>query len=116
MKPNIDALIVELDRFRSLRNFFAHFDERISDLNKHGITGAQNTNCGISYTANATGCFHIVLVGNVIHFSSNGTAEEIDVGKDSFLQVLQASRSIYDEITSHNIHKCDYPASGLVYA
>ena len=113
---SIASLTQELEKFRALRNFFAHFDDRISDLDRHGITGVQSTNCGINYTENAKGCFHMAIVGNIFHFSSNGKAEEVDVGKESFLKVLHSSRAIYKEITSHKIHQSTYPPSETVYA
>ena len=57
LKSGIDDLILETEQFRVLRNFFAHFDDRITDFDRHGISGEHSTNCGITYTATAKGCF-----------------------------------------------------------
>jgi len=113
----ISQLVQELERFRELRNFFSHLDERIANLDEHGITGTVKTNCGIEYDS-AYGCFHLVLVGNVLHFSNKGAPAEADVSKTSFLRLLQSSRSIYEELTAHKIHKPTggYPAAETIYA
>lgn len=113
----ISRLLAQLEQFRDLRNFFAHLDDRLSNLDRHGITGTIQTNCGIEYNG-ANGCFHIVLLGNVLHFSSKGSALEADVGKNTFLGLLVSARPTYAELANHSIHKqnCHYPPAERIYA
>ena len=117
LKQPLSELLRELERLRNLRNFFAHLDDRLANLDEHGITGSIQTNCGIEYSG-ATGCFHLVLVGNVLHFVSKGAALETDVGKTSFLGLLASARPTYAELANHRAYQqsCNYPASELIYA
>ncbi len=104
LQPAIDNLLTELDKYRKLRNFFAHFDDRITNLERHGITGAKTTECGINYTEQTVGCFHMAMTGNTFHFCSEGNAETIEVGKDNFIEIINAIEPIYLEIISHKLH------------
>ena len=117
LEPAIEQLLIELNKFRKLRNFFAHFDERITNLDRHGITGAKNTECGITYTEQTVGCFHMAMTGNTFHFCSDGNAEAIEVGRDNFVEIINAVESIYSEITSHKLHgnTSQYPAFSDVF-
>jgi len=102
-------------RFKDIRNFFTHLDERLSNLSKHGITGAIKTNCGIEYTSTAQGCFHLILIGDELHYSSHGEAKEINVGRSAFDPVFEGARLVYSEITSHKLHKRQYPTADQIY-
>ena len=104
-----------LEKFRDLRNFFSHLDDRLAHLDRHGITGTVSAGCGIEYE-NAKGCFHLVLMGNRIHFTSSGVALEVDVSKVAVLNMLRSARLLYAEITSHKIHKQNYPGPEALYA
>jgi len=63
--PIISNIIENLydltDQFRDIRNFFTHLDERLSDLQKHGVDGPCQTNCGITLQNSAKNNFHLVL-------------------------------------------------------
>jgi len=118
---NISDSVIEfgdyLDEFRELRNFFAHLDDRLADLDHHGITGEHDTNCGIRYTKNSKGCFHMLIIGNTLHFSSEGVPMEIDLGKPRFNRILELSKNIYIILTSHDLHKetSNYPDVHEIY-
>jgi hypothetical protein len=113
----LSKLLAELERLREVRNFFSHLDDRLAKLDKHGITGSVHTNCGIEYDG-ATGCFHLVLLGNVLYFVSKGSALEANVGKKSFLDLLVSARPTFTELVSHNVHRedCHYPTAEQIYA
>ena len=117
LQAPLSTLHLDLNRWRYLRNFFSHLDDRLGNLDKHGITGSENTNCGIEYNG-ATGCFHLLLVGNTIHFSSEGGAHEVDVGKESFGALLASARPLFAMLTNHDRHKasCNYPDPEHIYA
>jgi len=111
LSNSVVALGDYLEEFRELRNFYAHLDERLTNLDRHGITGEQSTKCGITYTKDAKGCFHLILVGNTLHFSSNGIPMAIDVGKPRFLHILELAKEIYSNLISHKLHRdtSNYP-------
>ncbi|MGA9171073.1 MAG: hypothetical protein WBZ20_13125 [Nitrososphaeraceae archaeon] len=89
------------DKFREVRNCFTHLDEVLTNMDKHGITGAAKTNCGIEYTSSAKGCVHLIWQNNVIHFTYKGKVEEITVDKSTFDPVFQFAKQIYSELISH---------------
>lgn len=49
ISPYIHQLFYEANRFREIRNFFTHLDEVFTNMDRHGMTGALKTNCGIEY-------------------------------------------------------------------
>ncbi|MEH6962872.1 hypothetical protein V7079_17840 [Priestia megaterium] len=53
------------NKFRDLRNFFEHIDDRLINLDKHGVSGEINTNCGIDYLEDTQGCFHLLYDGTL---------------------------------------------------
>lgn len=69
LKPHLNKIKRSSNKYRDLRNFFEHIDDRLTDFNKHGISGETNTNCGIYYQENAKECFHLVFDGSSFHFS-----------------------------------------------
>lgn len=91
LKPSINNLHAELDKLRNFRNFLTHLDDRFNDRKAHGITGATKTGCGIEYTDTASECFHLMLVGNTVHYSDQKLAKEADVGKAAFERILALS-------------------------
>ncbi|OEC58377.1 hypothetical protein [Pseudomonas sp. AP42] len=93
LEQPVSALIDLLDEFRDLRNFYAHLDERLSDLKNNGFTGSCETGCGIRYE-NAKECFHMILVGNTFYYTSQGKCLKKDIGKRSFRNVLHLSLDI----------------------
>lgn len=98
LRGPLDALFQEADRFRNVRNFFAHLDERLARPDKHGVSGPMPTNCGIEYAQGAAGCFHMVLQDDVLHFTNRQCAEEIHVGKNAYRGVFDHARDVYRTI------------------
>lgn len=94
LKSPIDDLHTELDKLRNFRNFLTHLDDRFNDRKSHGITGATQTGCGIEYTETASECFHLMLVGNTVHYSDYKLAKEADVGRAAFERILAASEKV----------------------
>jgi len=119
---DVEVLLDKVEHLREVRNYFAHLDERIGHPDVHGITGAASTNCGIEYTAASVANTHLVLVGNVLHFSAKDKAAgkaipfSVDVGRGSFSRVLHASRGIYQKLITHKLHPAKYPPADQLYA
>jgi hypothetical protein len=110
LESPIKQLSENAGQFRDIRNFFTHLDKVLSEPDKHGVTGATHTNCGIVYTDTARGCRHLVLAGDKIHFTYRrnkwdvNIAKEVDIGKSAFNGIFESARLIYAELTSHKIH------------
>ncbi|MHA3736088.1 hypothetical protein ACXR0M_10455 [Pseudomonas sp. Eth.TT006] len=92
----IDNLHAELGKLRDFRNFLTHLDDRFKDRKKHGIAGKTTTGCGIEYLDSASDCFHLMLVGNTVHYSDYKIAKEADVGKPAFIDILIATKKLID--------------------
>jgi len=104
LKLPVKQLLRNSKKFYPIRSFFTHLDEVLAKPNKHGITGAHKTNCGIEYTDTAKECVHLVFKGDEIHFSHKHNVKEVDVGKKAFNGIFESARLVYAEITSHKIH------------
>lgn len=100
LEEPVSALIDLLEEFRDLRNFYAHLDERLSDLKNNGFTGSCETGCGIRYD-DAKECFHMILVGNVFYYTSQGKCLKKDIGKYAFRDVIHLSLDIVRVISKH---------------
>ena len=101
----LKKLLDEASRFRHVRNFFTHLDERITNLSEHGISGQLETDCGIFYKETARDCFHLVLAGNTLHFTEKKRPIQAEVGRHAFDPIFSAARVVYAEVTSHKLHR-----------
>jgi len=97
------------NKFRDLRNFFEHIDDRLINLDKHGISGQTNTNCGIDYALGTKDCFHLVYDGVSFHFTDEKRAKERSFTFSDFKPIFEGLEGLYNEITSHKIHSKKYP-------
>lgn len=104
LSPYVNSLFNEADKFRNVRNCFTHLDEIFTDMDKHGITGAAKTNCGIEYMPSAKGCVHLVWADNVIHFTYWGKAKEATIEKSSFDNIFKIATKMYSELISHKMY------------
>jgi hypothetical protein len=116
LESPISLLSQTANKFRDIRNFFAHLNDMLLKPSER-IAGACQTDCGIEYGDAAKECFHLVLVENSIHFSHRGKAKQVDVGKWAFNDIFESARLIYAEVTSHKLHSniFHYPLSNQLY-
>jgi hypothetical protein len=70
----------------------------------HRITGAINTNCGITYTTTAKSCVHLVWYQNALHFTYKGELCEITIDRSTFDPIFKIAKEIYSELISHKIY------------
>jgi hypothetical protein len=106
--PVILRLREALEPFRELRNFFAHLDDHVTNLDQHGITGELQTPVGIHYPPESIGNFHLVISGNTVNFTRNAKAHHVVLDRQSLGTVFVAGRDLYSLITSHKIHATTY--------
>jgi hypothetical protein len=72
-----------------------HLDAVLTDMDIHGITGAINTNCGITYTTTAKSCVHLVWYQNALHFTYKGELCEITIDRSTFNPIFKIAKEIY---------------------
>lgn len=104
LKEPLVLLSESVKPFRSVRNFFVHLEERLSNPDRHGITGSKSTGCGIAYTPAARGCLHVILQGNQLHFTNYGNVEVVDIGRAAFNSIFEKSRDVYATLIAHKLH------------
>lgn len=112
----IKELHREADKFREIRNFYTHLNERITNLDAHGISGEHDTKCGIKYTDSSQDNFHLVISDDKIHFSQFKMACEKEIGRNAFNEIFIHARSIYEIVTNHKIHATSYEHPSGVYS
>ncbi|TXR91218.1 hypothetical protein DN390_29635 [Bacillus sp. SH7-1] len=116
LEEPIEHLYNEISKFRDVRNFFTHLDERLLKLEKHGVSGKNTANCGIEYGEDAVECFHLVLSGNKIHFTQNKKLLEAEVGRDAFNAIFRSCRGVYEVLINHRIHATNYKSFKEIYS
>lgn len=104
LTPFIQQLYHTANRFRKVRNFFTHLDAVLTDMDRHGITGAINTNCGITYTTTAKSCVHLVWYQNALYFTYKGELCEITIDRSTFDPIFKISKEMYSKLISHKIY------------
>lgn len=115
LRDAVRELLTELTAQRDFRNFLAHLDERMTDLETHGITGDAETRVGLRYEG-ARACFHLIVRSNEVSFSSRGRVCSVGIGKADFGRLLAAARPLYRLLCSHRIHAANYPPAEELYA
>lgn len=111
----IDALLHELDALRDVRNFFAHLDERIESISKHGLSGGPlSLPFGVEI-GESVGTFVLVVDGPDLFFSDNGVLRSVDVSRDGYVPALEALRPIYSTLASHKADAASYPPAAGLY-
>jgi len=117
----IESIITKMNnesrKFDDIRNFYTHLDERIYDLEKHGIDGKTSTNCGIKYDSNAKNCFHLVVGEGEIHFSDEKKPKEVDISKNAFDSIFIEGKNLYAELTNNKLSsgRKEFPSPDLIY-
>jgi hypothetical protein len=104
LTPFIQQLYHTANRFRKVRNFFTHLEAVLTDMDMHGITGAINTNCGITYTTTAKSCAHLVWYQNVLHFTYKKELCEITIDRSTSDPIFKIAKEMYSELISHKIY------------
>ncbi|MDZ4649878.1 hypothetical protein ORM67_04575 [Bacillus cereus] len=116
LEEPITHLYDEINKFRDVRNFFTHLDDRLLGLENHGISGKTTTNCGIEYGEDAVDCLHLVVLGNKIHFTQYKKSLEAEVGRDAFNAIFRSCKGIYEVLINHRIHATNYKSFKEIYS
>ncbi len=98
----VSVLNAEANRFRTVRNFFTHIDERLFDFEKHGVCGPHQSDCGLEYFETTKDATHLILQQNTLYFTDNKECHKIDMGRDAFAPLFEKGRLVLREIMSHD--------------
>jgi len=102
IREAIQAMKVQADRFRGIRNYFAHINERLLDpAGRHGVSGTHISPCGVSYTEVVSGGMHLVVSGNCVYYTEENELKEVDVSRESFIALLHSARQLYETCVGH---------------
>jgi hypothetical protein len=119
LKDPIEKLYNRANDFRDIRNFFTHIGEILTDMDRHGITGAASTDCGIQYMNNAKGCVHLVWNpdDSSIHFTYQKKALKIIVDKSAFDSIFVHSSELYSCLVPLDwyTNQDDYPTPDKLF-
>ena len=91
--------------FIEIRDMFTHLGEALTDMQRHGISGSETTQSGITYSASAKHCIHLVWDVDTIYFTHRKNEYKITINKLVYDPLFQIAREIYKEITCHEIYK-----------
>ena len=94
--------------FEEARHFFTHLNERLVDRGTHVISGAAQTQCGITYHADAIGNFHLVFSKGAIHFTEKGAARVKGVMPRDFAPLYEAGNLLFQMLAEHKTHARSY--------
>jgi len=98
IKPKIQKLFDETNKFRNVRNFFSHLDNVLKNLKDHGVDGPLTTEFGVEYTATAKNRFHLVIHQETIYFTYYKKSEKMHIGKSAFIPIFNAARDVFREL------------------
>ena len=95
----IDNHRPHLKVYRSARNYFTHFNERIgSGMDAHGVTGASRIpGLGLEFGNEAQGCFYLVFSGASFYYHDKQRGElepspkSLSFDKDGLSNILTIS-------------------------
>lgn len=117
IEPIITKMNNHARQFDDIRNFYTHLDERIYDLEKHGVDGIARTTCGINYDSNAKNCFHLVVGTGEIHFSDFKEPKEVDIGQSAFDLIFVEAKNLFTELTKNKLPdgRKTFPSADILY-
>ena len=98
LNPITTEMCKEAHKFKEIRNFCTHIDERISNLEKHGIDGIKDTSCGIRYGSDAKNCFHLVVGDGEIYFSDKKKDKFTDISKSAFDPIFKTAKELFNKL------------------
>jgi len=116
----LESHLPNMKKYRYARNYFAHFDERISDMKKHGVTGELEVpELGITFTEDAEACFYLGFMGDTLYYhdkqfhESKPSPKTLCLNKSDISDIFDLVKDLYNLLTSHDIHAESYPPSDI---
>ena len=117
LKPKIQKLFDEANKFRTVRNFFTHLDNVLKNPEGHGVDGPLKTEFGIEYAESAKNRFHLIIHNETIYFTQYKKSEKMYIGRSAFLPIFDAARDVFRELLSETAHEklSQYPDPDLLF-
>jgi len=117
----LESHLPNMKKYRYARNYFAHFDERISgNMKKHGVTGELEVpELGIKFTEDAEACFYLGFIGDTLYYhdkqrhESKPSPKTLCLNKRDISDIFDLVKDLYNLLTSHTIHAESYPPSNI---
>lgn len=117
----LESHLPNMKKYRYARNYFAHFDERISSkMEKHGVTGELEVpELGIKFTESAEACFYLGFIGDTLYYhdrqcgESKPSPKTLCLNKRDMSDIFDLVKDLYNLLTSHTIHAKSYPPSNI---
>jgi len=117
----LDSHLPNMKKYRYARNYFAHFDERISgNMERHGVTGElEIPELGIKFTEDAEACFYLGFIGDTLYYhdrqrhKSKPSPKTLSLNKSDISDIFDLVKDLYNLLTSHTIHAESYPPSNI---
>lgn len=120
----LDSHLPNLEKYWQARNFFMHLDDRIGeDINEHGTTGELEVpEIGVKFSKDAEGCMYFGFDENsTVYFhdkprnEAKASPKSVSFSKRGMSDLFSLVTDLYDLVTSHAGHACNYQPSGAVY-
>jgi hypothetical protein len=117
----LELHLPNMKKYRYARNYFAHFDERISGkMKRHGVTGELEVpELGIKFTESAEACFYLGFVGDTLYYHDRQKDElkpspkTLCLHKRDVSDIFDLVKDLYNLLTSHTMHAESYPPSNI---
>lgn len=117
----LELHLSNMKKYRYARNYFAHFDERISGkMKRHGVTGELEVpELGIKFTESAEACFYLGFIGDTLYYhdrqndESKPSPKTLCLHKRDVSDIFDLVKDLYNLLTSHAIHAESYPPSDI---
>lgn len=120
----LDCHSAKLEKYRYVRNFFVHLDNRMGEGMKiHGVTGElEIPELGLKFSKDAEECFYL-------GFAADGTVcfhdkhkrgaracpKSVCFSRQGMSDVFDLVKDLYDLVTSRSVHAQSYPPGESVY-
>lgn len=108
----LKELMDSADKFRDLRNFLTHIDERFTEkrynkIEKHSISLTDENG---HYES-----FYFVYSDGIIRFTEFETVKQVPFDVESFKPIFKSAQAVYKVITSHEKYKGEYITHDQLY-
>jgi hypothetical protein len=117
----LESHLPNMKKYRYARNYFAHFDERISgNMKEHGVSGELEVpELGIKFTKDAEACFYLGFVGDTLYYHDKQRHEPkpspktLCLSKSDISDIFDLVKDLYNLLTSHATHADSYAPSDI---
>jgi len=74
-------------------------------MDRHGISGPKNSNCGIRYTESAKSCVYLVWENNTIYFTRYRKQYKVTIDRPAFTSIFRTAIEIYKVLIGNEANR-----------